>query len=1167
MSTSLESDARITYDGTPGIAYTKFKHNFEHYLIKHVTSKGRNETTKIDLLEAVVNVSMEVYTPAQAWLKDIESALWDPKHSFDDEDYVADTVCTAKHLVKRFWRLADKEFMKASKADLMEWHQLFQEDDETPASFGARFKMYKNVIQTILPIPCDWTTYVCRLQPSIALNVGTQMDILPVSQQNMNKAISIANAMWEGIKLRDFLDTMSGHHIMHEPPDPHDSITDASECEDIGENINAAQDTPEQPSQNQAKQIDPQKFMALMHFWQTSINNPISNASVNSNHAPPYNTQSNRPLGAVQQVRRCNTCGDPKHTVDGCFIGHPDIAPQTYLGPRNEQKRALWNANRVKLGMHTVPMQDSVVQPSTSSAPQVISYAVDASVVARRYKQCFVKANAPGASSGIVSVESHARTMNHQEMPVGFNVLESDLKCVDGGQQASPKARDIKTDVPGPVIAESSIKVPDHYDEVIPVSSSGPTFKSIGGSNDAPVVTHDDKVTIQLTVSGNSDLSIDVKPKNSSHALVPALSSAFVDHTKSIMKLRKCHTGLYYLTGTTPAETVTLRPSGSTIIMPSKLLKDEGSNACLMDAKFAQEHNIAYSSGTAIVNTASGTPVDALGVTEPFEFTYAYGTEYETSVRVACIVMATTGGLYDVLLGTNATQPVNAHVQPLFQRLYYMPRLQQYNDADTVHHLPIKVVPSGHSAVVSANIVQLPASNINQASYMHTSKDVIVGFPTAMQQHAQHLQTCPSDTAFNMPTSHPVINGTAELYAGVRSNIIRITEEPVDGGQVETQQITGQSGYLPLLACLGAWVSQVMHSHCKRVAEGRPTSQWINQVINLCILLMLLWSHRAHQDSYLSSVVSIASQTAASGLINSADNYKANESSIKVPVSTDVIMVASPSDRTSEAAQVPSILDIPDTGDHYGVAQYAKELADTFIIQPVAQELSHVPEVQPSIDRARVQASPTEAVLFDSSVTLPASGVPMTQTNYAANATQEQPDVKKCVNDSQNAELSVLHPFAQTRRALNIHHLAAGTAQDGEKLNTSGKRFAGGGQKTSKSQIPSLAGSAQLSNKGSHVFQLAQHQPVTLTSVHAATQSLGTTVQLLTCTWSFADAVEPESMNMLGALRPVHFDLTSAVASIPVHHDNVSVVSTYKHCVSASTASGNVSCTGCNYSV
>ncbi len=616
---------------------------------------------------------------------------------------------------------------------------------------------------------------------------------------------------------------MSGPRV--EDSETDHSLRSSPECEDIGVNEDAAQDIPEQLPQNQDIQIDPQGLMVMfLSAMQNATNKPNIIASAQCNHAPPHNPQGNRPPGAVQQLRRCNTCGHTKHTVDECFIGHPDKAPPTYMGPRNEQKRALWIDNRIKLGMTTVPIQNNAVQTSTNAAaPQVTSYAVDASMVGRMYKQCFVKASDPGASKGIVCVESHARTMNHQEMPVSFELLEEpDVVFDESGQQGAAKSTDITTDTPVPVIAKPSVKLPDHVEEVIPIRSSSPPIRSMGNGSDAPVVTHDGKVTIQLTVAGNSDLSIDIKPKSSSHAAVPALSSAFVDHTRSIMKLRKCPTGLYYLTGTTPAQSITLRPYGSSPILPNKLLKDEGSNACLMDVTFAQEHNIAYSSSTAVVNTASGTPVDALGVTDPVEFVYAYGTEYETSVKVSCIVMARTGGLYDVLLGTNATQPVNAHVQPLFQRLTYLPRLQKFNDVDTVHHLPIKVVPSGHSAVISANLVQLPANTIGQAPYVqHTSKDPAVGSSIAMQQHDQQLQDCPGN--------RPMIKCAAELCAGVSNDMAGSTEEHVDGGHVEPQMSSGLSGYLPSLSRLGACVSQLARSQCKRLAQEGSISHWISQ--------------------------------------------------------------------------------------------------------------------------------------------------------------------------------------------------------------------------------------------------------------------------------------------------------------------------------------------------
>ncbi len=375
MSSSGGSDAFIKYDGTQGIAYTKFKHDFQHYLVKHVVSKAKDEDTKIKLLQSIVTMAMKEYTQAHAWLKSVESDLWNPKHIPDDKNYIQGKAVDADHLTNRFWRLADKQFKKATKADLMEWHKLFQRDNETPAAFGARFSMYKEIIETILPIPCDWSTYVSRLHKDIAFQVGTLMDSYPVAEQNLTKAIDLANSMWDGLKLRDFLDTMHspqlggrGRNSRADQSDDkgkapagkwcplHKSTThDATECKGLMKaNANVTVTEPDSIVKELVKTVAmlAQRVEALQTSVKVNPNVKFNNASGN---APG----GNRPPG-TQKVVRCTVCGNTRHTIDNCWIEHPDQANENYLGPRKPELRARWEANRAKLGMTTINVQTNV---------------------------------------------------------------------------------------------------------------------------------------------------------------------------------------------------------------------------------------------------------------------------------------------------------------------------------------------------------------------------------------------------------------------------------------------------------------------------------------------------------------------------------------------------------------------------------------------------------------------------------------------------------------------------------------------------------------------------------------------------------------------------------------------------------------------------------------
>ncbi len=443
---STKADGMPTYRGTPGVSYTKFKNKFQHHLIKNIVSKDKDDKIRQSLFKSTLDLVMEEYTPAAAWLSRIATNLWENLLQPGETGYVQgqNKVADTEALVHRFWRLADAEFKKATKSDLLEWHNLFQKPDESPAAFGARFLMYKELIEKQLPIPCDWTTFIARLDDKIALAVGTHMDTIPEAQQTIQKAIEVAESMWSGIKLREFVKTMTpnarGKQRMP-GSDEKDSkpsgkwcplhktrMHDATECVDMlarakaRANSNVAQVNTKSSSSKLPDEAQQLIAALLVKLQGTSANVKVNPNAKFNNVGPPSRYDADKRTGGGPKVQ-CSCCGSKQHSEERCFIAHPDIAPDFYLGPRLPVLRELWEKNRAKLGLKTIKTEAKVHavqanEPSSSGEP---SPEENDALLA----ELLSKFQNSGAYSGVVYVEAHAKTMNHQEMPLGFELLDT----------------------------------------------------------------------------------------------------------------------------------------------------------------------------------------------------------------------------------------------------------------------------------------------------------------------------------------------------------------------------------------------------------------------------------------------------------------------------------------------------------------------------------------------------------------------------------------------------------------------------------------------------------------------------------------------------------------------------------------------------------------------
>lgn len=217
LSDSDDDDTRVVnfyydmavpdYDGTHGAAYLKFKNKYAAYLSREVLAKGKTEDVRIMLFTNEVTLAMRPFTAAAAWFGTNKAVILHPEVQAGEPGFVAGTLTasTALHMYNRLWTLADDKFSKATKADLLLWHQLKHKPDESPAAFGERFSMYCELVGKLTPIPTDWTVFVARLDVSIAEAAQTAMDLKPVAEQNLTTAIQVAESLWHGRKYREFI--------------------------------------------------------------------------------------------------------------------------------------------------------------------------------------------------------------------------------------------------------------------------------------------------------------------------------------------------------------------------------------------------------------------------------------------------------------------------------------------------------------------------------------------------------------------------------------------------------------------------------------------------------------------------------------------------------------------------------------------------------------------------------------------------------------------------------------------------------------------------------------------------------------------------------------------------------------------------------------------------
>jgi len=123
----------LEFDGTHGVVYLKFKDKFRAHLAQQVLSKDKKEEIRIMLFTTEIELALKRFSTAEQWFLDSKAVILDPKLRQNEAGYAAENNpdATAVHMYKRFWDLADAEFSKASKLDLMQWHSLEQKRHES----------------------------------------------------------------------------------------------------------------------------------------------------------------------------------------------------------------------------------------------------------------------------------------------------------------------------------------------------------------------------------------------------------------------------------------------------------------------------------------------------------------------------------------------------------------------------------------------------------------------------------------------------------------------------------------------------------------------------------------------------------------------------------------------------------------------------------------------------------------------------------------------------------------------------------------------------------------------------------------------------------------------------------------------------------------------------
>ncbi len=732
------SDRFPSYDGREGVTYLRFQREFKIAVARNIIIRTKlAEEDKIDALQAEIEHSMVRFSPADAYYKEKEEEIFAKLKATDDGyDSAANAPnkITVRVAMKRFWELFDKKFKKPNPNDLAVFYDLHQKHNETPGAFGARFQEYHELIKTNQTVPAPIAHYLSRLHPSIKDAATAQYGLIEIeADQTMKKAISIADRLWTAIQNQEFSEALTGRRAGQQTrKDFQQGLRDRGIAD------GADQQPDAKPEGGQGKWCPrhntdghdasecrrggkPKATQApTLQIDQDMINLAVANLLAQSGMANPKVNPRNKLPGGQQggqqqepEKFRCTKCRSNYHDESQCrvILG---IEMPGWPGPRNPSLHQEWRANvAARKARESGNAANVAAQPAPSTSTGITD---------DQLKQAIMAAFSELNFTGVVFADAHSAALkvNHQEMPLGFDLIDDSDHELEFPAEFDESKFDSLEAAPAPVHSqqqEVTINVTHPPSVIVQVRATPalePQTKSVSGRSPQPGCKGPEQrpeVAGSVTLPATQRCQTPTLEKVSAYAMHPHLLS------KKLREHKESSSGLYILSGELSSTTLSIMTENELISSGLKL-KDEGSNRSIIYQAFADKHRIPYSTDNTLVLTAGGEATKVVGITDRLPVIYAHGTPHETTVHVQFLVMKDTAGLYDVLYGTDATHAVDAYVRPSTQQLQYCPRLQTHNDLDTVHSLPVKVVCKRENTL-SANSCTL----LHMPSPAHTAAD------------------------------------------------------------------------------------------------------------------------------------------------------------------------------------------------------------------------------------------------------------------------------------------------------------------------------------------------------------------------------------------------------------------------------------------------------------